>query len=109
MQWLPVPAATSPHRPYLRGLFPYAGTSAARCLPRRIASSAVILVSLLSSTKAAINPLNLGARLEGNRSQITFRVYSARATRIDALSLLSLSTQDTNGTPPITAIRGSEA
>ena len=75
--------ASLPCCPQVRSTLTAKTASIFHALSRRIASAAVILVSLLSSTKAAIDRLTLGARAEGNRSQITFRVYSARATRID--------------------------
>ena len=36
-----------------------------------------------TATKAAINGNNLGAKYDGTQSNITFRVYSSRATRIE--------------------------
>ena len=43
----------------------------------------MLLVSLSSAATAAMNAMNLGARFDEMQSQVTFRVYSSRATRID--------------------------
>jgi glycogen operon protein len=54
----------------------------------------LLVVSLSSAAAAAINALNLGARLDGTHSQVTFRVYSSRATRIDLYLALQEGTCD---------------
>ncbi|MGH8078530.1 MAG: hypothetical protein ACREPE_14570, partial [Lysobacter sp.] len=43
----------------------------------------VLLVAPASAAHAAINAHNLGAKYDATRSNITFRVYSSRATRIE--------------------------
>lgn len=50
---------------------------------RIIFTALILLMPIASPTTAAINTLRLGATLENNNSQLTFRVYSSRATHID--------------------------
>ena len=55
----------------------------------RLGNGAVAVFLLLAlwlapvyGAQAAINAQNLGAKYDGTQSNITFRVYSSRATRI---------------------------
>ena len=41
------------------------------------------LLALSLPARAAINSMNLGAKYDGTQSNITFRVYSSRATRVE--------------------------
>ncbi|HEU0306571.1 MAG TPA: hypothetical protein VFR30_06345, partial [Lysobacter sp.] len=43
----------------------------------------VLWLAPAPSVHAAINAQNLGAKYDGTQSNITFRVYSSRATRIE--------------------------
>lgn len=43
----------------------------------------VLLLAPAPAVRAAINAQNLGAKYDGTQSNITFRVYSSRATRIE--------------------------
>src|ERR1043165_841399 len=43
----------------------------------------VITLALAFDSSAAIDAYQLGARYDGTQSNITFKVYSARATRIE--------------------------
>ncbi|HEY0662039.1 MAG TPA: isoamylase [Lysobacter sp.] len=43
----------------------------------------VLLLALAPAANAAINTHNLGAKYDGTQSNITFRIYSSRATRIE--------------------------
>ena len=42
-----------------------------------------VLLAPAPAAQAAINAQNLGAKYDGTQSNITFRVYSSRATRIE--------------------------
>jgi isoamylase len=54
-----------------------------RLLPSLLGAFIVALALVTAPASAAINARNLGAKYDGTQSNITFRVYSSRATRIE--------------------------